>query len=161
MLGVDYWAAPRVTIDARRSTPFEVDLGWTVNLKRKTPFIGRKALEAELARGSAWQMVGIEGDWDEIEALYTSYDLPPGLPPSADRSSYPLYADGEFIGYISSSAWSPLTKRFVGLATVKTPFSQVGTELKLEHTALYERRLISARVVDKPFFDPPRKKGDA
>ena len=37
----------------------------------------------------------------------------------------------------------------------------LGTALQWEHTALYERRTITARVVDKPFFDPPRKRGDA
>ncbi len=159
MLGVDYFSAPRVTIDVRRSTPFEIGLGWTVKTKRPEPFMGKRALVAEEARGPDWQLVGLEGDWEELCALYESHNLPPSLSPEVTRANIPLYQDGEFVGYSTSSVWSPILKRFIAIASVKASVSRIGTALKWEHTALYERRTITARVVEKPFFDPPRKKG--
>lgn len=161
MQGVDYYSSPHVTIDARRSTPTGAGLGWTVNLKREQRFIGRRALEREAESGSAWQTVGVEADWGELEELYASYGLPPALPASVERSAIPLYADGQYVGYTSSSVWSPILKRYIGIACVKTPWAATGTELSWEHTALYERRAVTARVTERPFFDPERKRGDA
>lgn len=155
--GVDYYSAPRVTIDARRSTPFEIGLGWTVELERE-PFLGQDALVAEKARGPAWQLVGVEADWQELEQLYESYGLPPSLPAAASRSAVPLYADGQFVGQVTSSVWSPILKRFIALASVKSSVAAVGTKLMLEHTALYERRTVTARVVERPFLDLERKR---
>lgn len=157
MLGVDYYSAPHVTIEARRSTPYEIGLGWTVKLDRE-PFLGQEALKQEAARGPEWQLVGIEADWLELEQLYESYGLPPSLPSTASRTSVPLYSEGQFVGQVTSSVWSPIMKRLVALASVKTPWAKLGTRLQLEHTALYERRTVSAHVVEKPFYDPERKR---
>jgi aminomethyltransferase len=157
MLGVDYHSAPRVTIDARRSTPYEIGLDWCVELDRDA-FVGQAALRAEAARGARWKLVGVEADWLELEKLYASYDLPPALAPAASRATLPLYAGGRFVGQVTSSVWSPLLKRHLGLASVEAPCAGLGTELELEHTVLHERRKVGARVVERPFFDPERKR---
>src|SRR5690606_178690 len=67
LLGVDYVSAYHAVIDAQTSTPYELGLGWTVELDRKGSFVGRRALEAERARGPAWQFIGIEVDWNSLE----------------------------------------------------------------------------------------------
>ena len=157
MLGVDYFSAPRVTIAVRRSTPFEIGLDWCVELDREG-FIGEQALRAESARGAAWKLIGLEADWLELEELYAGYDLPPALAPAASRATLPVYANGKFVGQVTSSVWSPLLKRHLGLASVKTPHAGVGTGLELEHTVLHERRTVAARVVERPFFDPERRR---
>ena len=157
MLGVDYFSAPRVTIDARRSTPYEIGLDWCVELDRPG-FLGQDALRAEAARGPAWKLVGVEADWRELEDLYASYDLPPGLAPAASRVTVPLYAGGKFVGQVTSSVWSPLLKRHLGLASVKAPHAALGSRLELEYTVLHERRTVGATVVERPFFDPERKR---
>ena len=157
MLGVDYHSAPHVTIDARRSTPYEIGLDRCVQLDHGA-FMGQDALRAEAARGASWKMVGVEADWLGLEQLYASYDLPPGLSPAASRATLPLYADGEFAGQVTSSVWSPLLKRHLSLASVKAKYAQLGSVLQLEHTVLYERRKVTATVVEKPFFDPERKR---
>ncbi len=157
MLGVDYYSSPRVTIDTRRSTPYEIGLDWCVELDRDA-FLGQEALRVEAARGAAWKMVGVEADWLEIEELYAGYDLPPALAPAASRVALPLYADGRFVGQVTSSVWSPLLKRYLGLASVKASHAGLGTKVELEHTALYERRTVTARIVERPFFDPERKR---
>jgi len=157
MLGVDYYSAPHVTIDARRSSPYEIGLDRCVKLDRGA-FIGQEALRAEAARGSEWKMVGVEADWVELENLYESYNLPPGLAPAASRETVPLYNEGEFVGQVTSTVWSPLLKRHLGLASVKTPHAALGNKLQLEHTALYERRRVTATIIERPFFEPERKR---
>jgi aminomethyltransferase len=157
MLGVDYYSAPHVTIDARRSSPYEIGLDRCVQLDRGA-FLGQEALRAEAARGAEWKLVGVEADWRGLEQLYESYDLPPGLAPAASRETVPLYADGRFAGQVTSSVWSPLLKRHLSLASVKASHAKLGTPLQLEHTVLYERRNVAASVVETPFFDPERKR---
>ena len=157
MLGVDYFSAPRVTIAARRSTPFELDLDWCVDLDREG-FVGEQALRAEAERGAGWKLVGLEADWHELEELYASYDLPPALSPAASRATLPVYSGGKYVGQVTSSVWSPLLKRHLSLASVRAPHAAIGSSLELEHTVLHERKTVAAKVVPRPFFDPERRR---
>ena len=88
--GVDYVSSRSCVTEARKSTPEEVGLGWTVDLERD-PFIGQAALLQEKEQGPAWDLVGLELDWAALEALYSGYELPPHLAPSACRSTVPVY----------------------------------------------------------------------
>ncbi|MCB9378867.1 MAG: aminomethyl transferase family protein [Holophagales bacterium] len=157
LLGVDYYSAPKVVLEARKSTPFEIGLGWTVHLERG-PFVGREALSAEAARGSAWSLVGLEVSWEALERLYESYGLPPSLPATARRDGLPVYAGDKQVGKVTSHTWSPLLKKYVALASVLSPHAAEGMVLEMEHTVEFERRRVPARVVPTPFFDPERKR---
>ena len=156
--GIDYVSARSCLNETRKSTPEEAGLGWTVNLKREG-WIGREALLAERERGPRWGLVGLELDWAELEELYAQYDLPPHLAPQACREAVPIYDVGghEQVGQVTSSTWSPTLKRYLTLGQVHRPYATTGTELRVEHTVEFERRQVSARVVQKPFFDPARK----
>ena len=66
MLDVDYYSAHHALIADQKSSPFEINLGWTVSAD-KGPYNGRRALRAEDARGSAWAFVGIDVDWESLE----------------------------------------------------------------------------------------------
>ena len=157
MLHVDYFSSTKVILESRKSTPYEIGLGWTVKLNR-APFMGQAALKAEKRNGPAWQLVGLELDWPELEALYESYDLPPALAAEACREALPVYDGGRQVGRVTSHTWSPVLKRMIALASVRTPWAVEGKALQVEHTVEYERHTVSARVTPTPFFDPPRKR---
>lgn len=157
LLDVDYVSARRALIEDQKSSPFELDLGWTVKLD-KGSFVGRAALAAERARSPSWAFVGLQVDWDSLEALYAAMRLPPRLPAVAWRQSVPLYRGGRQVGYATSGCWSPLLKRYLALGHVHARFAAVGTELEIEVTVEHHRRRALATVVPKPFFDPPRKR---
>jgi len=156
--GVDYYNARRALIESRKSTPWELDLGWMVRLKRP-PFVGSEALAREKDNGPRRVLVGLEMDWDEMEALFNELRLPPELPAGGWRVPVPVYnkADTQ-VGYATSGAWSPILKRNLALATLDAEWGKVGTQLRFEQTVEYRRRTIGATVVEKPFFDPPRKR---
>ena len=157
MIEVDYVSAHHALIEDQKSTPYELNLGWTVSLD-KGPFVGKKALVAEKKRGPAWQFVGIEVDWESLEGLYAERGLPPKLPSVAWRVSVPLYSGGRQVGYASSGCWSPILKRYIALAHLETAFAAPGTRVKMEVTVEHRRRQADAQVVKTPFFDPPRKR---
>ena len=157
MLHVDYYSAPKVVLESRKSFPYEIGLGWTVHLDRQ-PFVGQTALRAVQRRGPAWRLVGLEMSWEELEALYDSYGLPPKLPAGASRDPLPVFAHGRQVGRATSHTWSPLLKKSLALASVESGHARPGTRLQIEHTVEYERRRVSATVVETPFFDPERKR---
>ena len=157
LIDVDYVPARKALIDAQSSSPFELDLGWTVNLNKER-FVGRDALVAEAARDPLWRFVGIEIEWDSLERLYTEMGLATRLPPTAWRMSVPIYAGAEQAGYATSGGWSPLLKKYIALAHLRSPWSAPGTALEIEITVEHRRKRAAARVVKKPFFDPDRKR---
>jgi aminomethyltransferase len=158
MNGVDYFSANSCAIESRKSTPYEIGLGWTVDLDRD-PFIGQDALRAEKANGPVWATVGLVYDWPEFERLFAEFGLAPELPGGAWRSPVPVYdRNGGQVGKGTSGAWSAILKENLALATVKSAHAEPGTVLQIEVTVEFERRRVPAIVTKTPFFDPPRKK---
>lgn len=157
LLGVDYYGAHQVIQEFRKSSPFEIGLGWMVDLDRDG-FVGQAALRREKQNGSPWQFVGLELSWEELEALYERYGLPPNLPARASRSAIPVYAEDRQVGQATSHTWSPTLKKSLALASVRTPDAEPGRKLQIEHTVEFERCKVSATVVKLPFLDPPRKR---
>jgi aminomethyltransferase len=159
LIEVDYISARRALIESQKSTPFELGLGWTVSPDKEN-FVGRRALLAEKRRGPAWQLVGVEVDWDSLEQLYAAAGLPPQLPTVAWRTSVPLFAEGRQIGYATSGCWSPILKKYIALAHLESGHARVGTRVMMEVTVEHHRKQAAALVVETPFFDPERKRGN-
>lgn len=159
LIEVDYVSSRHALIDAQKSSPLELGLGWTV-AEHKARHNGQEALAAERRRGPAWQFTGLGVDWDSLEGLYADVGLPPRLPTTAWRTSVPLYADGTMrqVGYATSGGWSPLLKRYIALAHLVAPFAAPGTPLGMEITVEHHRRQAHAVVTPLPFFNPDRKR---
>jgi len=157
LLDVDYISSRNALIESRKSSPFELGLGWTVKMK-KDDFIGKSSLIKEFNQGSEWSFVGIEIDWEEFEKYYREVGLAPGLPSTAWRTSIPLYYKNVQVGYATSGTWSPILKRYIALAHVKSKYARVGFELMFELKIEHFRKLSKATVVKTPFFDPERKR---
>ena len=157
LIDVDYVPARKALISSQTSSPFELDLAWTVSLNKEY-FVGKPSLVAEARRGAQWRFVGIELEWDALERCYAKVGLAPQLPSAAWRASAPLYAGGKQIGYATSGAWSPLLKQYIALAHVDARWAEPGTPLEMEITVEHRRTRTTARVAKKPFFNPERKR---
>ena len=157
LIDVDYVPAKKALIEGQTSSPYELDLAWAVNLD-KEQFVGKQALAAEKSRGPQWQFVGVEIGWPGLERLYAEMGLATRLPQTAWRTSVPIYAGAEQAGYATSGGWSPLLKKYIALAHLRSQWATPGTELEMEITVEHRRKRAGARVVKKPFFDPERKK---
>lgn len=157
LIGVDYVPAHRAVIEDRKSSPFELGLGWTVKLEGKA-FVGRSALLEEKARAPEWELKGLEVSWESLEALYGKAGLPPQLPSVAWRTSVPVYSGSTQVGYATSGCWSPILKKYIALAHLRAGHSTPGTSLGMEVTVEHQRRRAEAKVVDTPFFNPDRKR---
>ena len=157
MLDVDYFSSHHALIEDQKSSPYEINLGWTVS-EAKGPFNGQRALRAEKKRGALWNFIGLEVDWVSYETLHRARGLAPKIPNVAWRASAPIYRSGKQIGYATSGTWSPLLKRYLALGHVQSPFGAPGTEVEMEVTVEHQRKRAHATIQKLPFFDPPRKR---
>jgi aminomethyltransferase len=157
LIEVDYFSSRHALIEAQKSSPFELGLGWTVALG-KEQFNGKAALVQEKQRGPAWQFTGLAVDWESLEQLYADVGLPPRLPTQAWRTSVPIYSGARQVGYATSGGWSPLLKQYIALAHLEAPFAVPGTAVEMEITVEHHRKRASARVTKLPFFNPDRKR---
>lgn len=157
LIEVDYFSSKRAWIEQQKYSPFEIGLGKLVHLE-KDHFIGKQALEAEQKRGGpARQLVGLEMDWDEIEALFERLGMPPQIPATASRVAVPVYRDGVQVGKATSTTWSPTLKKMIALASVGREHAKPGTKMRMEFTVEAVRHTVGVTVHELPFFNPKRK----
>ncbi len=159
LLEVDYTSARHALIPEQSYSPYEIGLGRLVDLDKPARFVGRAALRREIdAGGARRRLVGLELDWEDLDALYAAQGLSPVLSAAAWREHVPLYASGRQIGRATSGTWSPILKKSIALGSVEAAYEPVGSRLRLEWTVEGRRGRVGARVVPLPFFDPPRKR---
>jgi aminomethyltransferase len=160
LIEVDYISSKKALIEAQKYSPYEIGLGRMVDLK-KEHFVGREALAAEQKRGAKRQYVGLDIDWDDVEALYEKIGLAPQVASAASRVAVPIYDTGDAmavqIGKATSTTWSPTLKKMIALASIETRFSAPGTRLKMEYTVEAVRHRVGVTVAKLPFFNPARK----
>jgi glycine cleavage system aminomethyltransferase T len=69
----------------------------------------------------------------------------------------PVYVNEKQIGKATTTAFSPLLKKLIALASVNTEHSKPGMKLQMELTIEAQRMTTTATVVPLPFFNPKRK----
>jgi aminomethyltransferase len=138
-------AAHTLRVGTERS-PLELGLGWLVDFK-KGHFTGRRALLEEQRRGPRRLLVGLD-----IE----------GNKPAHNALLYADRAGKRQVGSITSATWSPTTKRNIALAMMDAPHINLGltvwAEIYLNRELVWERRMARARIVERPFFAPGRRR---
>jgi aminomethyltransferase len=143
---IDFISAEQTIRTGRDRSPLELGLSWLVDFE-KGHFNGRRALLAERLRGPRLQLVGldVEGNKPAHNAL--------------------LYAEANGkreVGFVTSATWSPTCKRNIALALLDAPHFKPGTtvwaDIYLNRELLWERRMARARVVERPFFAPDRRR---
>ena len=141
---MDFVPATQAVREDRVRSPLEMGLDWMIDWD-KGHFNGRRALVAERDNGtSGWRLVGL--------------DIQGNV--SAEGSL--LYHNRQTeAGYITAAAWSPTTKRNIAIAHLSRKFAR-GDNLWVEIYALrelqYAKLMLPVTVVDRPFFNPLRKR---
>jgi len=143
---IDFLPADVTVRTGRSRSPFELGLDWLVDFK-KPNFNGRRALAKEKSEGSTWRLVKL--DIEGNKEAHHSY-------------IYAKKGGGKNIGFVTSAMWSPVCKQNIALGTVRTPHGNVGDKLYVEvyyqREMHWSRVMAEATVVDKPFWDPARKR---
>jgi aminomethyltransferase len=143
---IDFVSAEHTIRLNRERTPFELGLDWLVDFE-SGHFNGRRALLAEKTRGIVRRLVGID-----IE----------GNKPAHSALIYSDRKGSKQVGFVTSALWSPTCKRNIALALIDAPYERLGAtmwcEIYLNRELHWERRMSMAKVVEKPFFAPERRR---
>ena len=142
---LDFVSAAHTLYLGTERSPLELGLAWLVDFN-KGHFTGRRALLAEQARGPRRRLVGLD-----IE----------GTKPAHNALLYTARSGKKEAGSVTSATWSPTCKRNLALAMVEAPYiatgSTVWAEIYLNRELVWERRMVRARVVERPFYAPQRR----
>jgi aminomethyltransferase len=155
LLEVDYTSARHAMTPAHEYTPFEIGLGRLVNLD-KPDFVGRRALARD-AGVPARRLVGIELDWEGIEAAFGRHGLAPAVSATVNRDPIPIFYAGNQVGRATSTCWSPTLKKMIALASLG-PGLRPDAPLEIEWSVEGERGRVGAHIVDLPFLDLERRR---
>ena len=146
MLNHDFVSAEHTIRTGRDRSPLELGLDWLVDFN-KGHFNGRRALLVEKQRGVRRRLVALDVA---------------GNKPAHNALIYADHTGKTEIGSVTSAAWSPTCKRNIALAMIDAPHFQLGhtvwAEIYLNCELVWERRMARARVVEKPFFAPERRR---
>ncbi|HEX7721884.1 MAG TPA: aminomethyltransferase family protein [Pyrinomonadaceae bacterium] len=156
LIDIDFNSSKKALIDEQKYSPFEMGLNRLVNLD-KNNFVGQQALARESKRTLRKQIVGLEVDWIEVERHYEAVGLPPGVSAIASRLAVPVFKNGKQIGKATSTTWSPVLKKMIGLATLQSEFAKPGSNVEIEITVEAVRHRVGARVARTPFYNPKHK----
>ena len=121
------------------TNPFELGMDRLLNLDMEADFIGKIALQRIRQEGVSRKQVGLTITAPALEGPNTTF--------------WPLQADAKVIGRVTSAVYSPRLQQNIALAMVDIDYTQISTELTVQLPA----GPMSARVVEKPFFDPNKK----
>jgi aminomethyltransferase len=112
-------------------TPVEAGLTFAISFDKE--FIGRDALLKQRLEKSERVQVGFE----MVEK-------------GVAREHYPVYYEGQEVGFVSSGMFSPTTKKYLGMAYVPREISARDTEISI----IIRGKPVKAKIVKKPFYIP-------
>lgn len=112
-------------------SPYEAGLGWAVSLD-KGEFVGRDRMAQVKEQGAERRTVGFR---------LTGRG-------GAPRTHYPVQADGETVGEVTSGAMSPTLEENIGLALIKRTAAGVGKPLQI----IVRGKPVDAVQVKTPFY---------
>jgi len=156
LIEVDYTSSKKALIPSQKYSPFELGFGKMVHLDKEN-FVGKTALAVDAKHGVPRQLVGLELDWTEVEDRYDKFGLSPAAPTQASRVHVPVYAGDKQVGKATTTAWSPVLKKLIALASIETAHSKIGNKVQMEITVESMRQKVTAKIVKIPFFNPERK----
>jgi len=117
LIEVDYTSSKKALIPSQKYSPYELGFGKMVHLDKEN-FIGKRALARDAKNGVARQLVGLEVDWVEVEEQFDKFGLSPAAPSQASRVAVPVYSGDGQVGKATTTAFSPLLKKLIALASV-------------------------------------------
>ena len=143
---VDFVTAAHTLYLGTERSPLELGLAWLVEFG-KGHFTGRRALLAEASRSPRRRLVGLDVE---------------GTKPAHNALLYAERSGRKEVGSVTSATWSPTAKRNIALAMLEAPHFATGStlwaDIYLNRELVWERRMMRARVVERPFYAPERRR---
>ena len=120
------------------TNPLELGMDRLIDLDKDFDFIGKNALLDISKKGLTRKQIGLIIDDEPMEGPNTRY--------------WNIFHNNELVGKVTSAVYSPRLKKNIALAMVDIGYASLGTQLMVNK----DSSLVSAEVVEKPFYDPKK-----
>jgi aminomethyltransferase len=164
LMGVDFHTSRFAWVDEQRDTPIELGWGWMFRKLGEDgrDFIGRAAIENELATGSSrWRTVALAVDWHDYERVHVEAGILAPMHELYLETVRSVYRRGtkewDYAGHATSFMASTLLRKPIALAKLAPDVAEPGREVDLEVTVIHRPHNVLARVEQSPLYSPPRK----
>ena len=118
----------------RTNNPYEVGLGWMVDLDQEDDFIGKEALLEINLKGPAKKLMGVEIQGDPITAF--------------NEEHWPVLIDGKTVGSMNALVYSPRLDKNIGYTILDIKHAKSGEEIII----FSPEKELRAITVDLPWF---------
>ena len=118
----------------RTNNPYEVGLGWIVDLEQEDDFIGKEALREINFNGPSKKLMGVEVSGEPITTF--------------NEEHWPVLSDGKIVGSMNALVYSPRLDKNIGYTILDIEYAKSGKEITISSP---EKELI-ATVVDLPWL---------
>ena len=115
------------------NNPYEVGLGFTVDLNQEADFVGKESLTQIKKEGLKKKLVGIEFGTERMKGWNEDY--------------WPVIENDKQIGQVTTAAYSPSLKKNIGYAMLPIERTELGTKI----TILARGDEVGATVIKEPF----------
>ena len=115
------------------NNPYEVGLGFAVDLDQEADFIGKKALIQIKKQELKQKIVGIEFGTERMKGW--------------NEDCWPIMENGKQIGSVTTAAYSPSLKKNIGFAMLPIEKTEIGTKI----TIISRGIKTGATVIKEPF----------
>ena len=143
----DFMSAEQALRPNRMRNPYELGLGWLVNLEKEY-FTGKQALIRHKENGPEKKLVGLDVEGDKPAVGSVLYD-------NSKKNQ------AKEIGIVTAAMWSPVLKSNIAIGFVSKEHYKLGSNVYAEiyHPEELDYRKIWAecKVVKKQFFNNPRR----
>lgn len=99
------------------TNPYEVNLGWLVDLDQPANFIGKQSLTRIHGEGVTRRLVGVELDGEPL--------------PTPNESPWTVLAGDDDVGRVTSCVYSPRLEKNIGLALVHIDHAETGSRFTI------------------------------
>jgi aminomethyltransferase len=118
----------------RSNNPYEIGLGWTVDLEQPDNFIGKEALQKIHLSGPIKKLMGGEIHGPQMKFF--------------NEERWPAYNSKDLIGYLTSAAYSPRLGKNIAFILVDIEHAVVGSTIAIESP----NENLEAELVELPWF---------
>jgi aminomethyltransferase len=115
------------------NNPYEVGLGFAVDLNQEADFVGKESLTQIKKEGLKKKLVGIEFGTERMKGWNEDY--------------WPVIENDKQIGQVTTAAYSPSLKKNIGYAMLPIERTEIGTKI----TILARGDETGATVIKEPF----------
>jgi aminomethyltransferase len=99
------------------NNPYEINLGWTVDLEQKADFIGKEALARINAEGISQRLLGGVIDGERMTRFNENF--------------WPVYVSDQPAGHLTVCVYSPRLKQNLAFIMIKAEFASAGQRVEI------------------------------